>query len=287
MISHDPVYDPSIATTHPEEGFRMVRVRVPRALLGLIVPLLILVLWTTLVRRGVYSIAQLPPPVDVLRALRELADLHLLWPNIAASLERVGIGFGLGTAVALVIGLAVGSSRTIEGLLAPTLQAIRAVPSLAWVPLLVLWMGFGEGSKLTLIAIGAFFPIYTALVAGVRGIDRKLIEAGKAYGLGGLALVREVMLPAALPSLFTGLRLGMAQAWLFLVAAELIGASRGLGFLLIDAQNTGRADIIMLSIVLLALLGKFTDSILAVVERRLLRWQDTYRGVASAREGGN
>jgi len=287
MISHDPVYDPSIATTHPEEGFRMVRVRVPRALLGLIVPLLILVLWTTLVRRGVYSIAQLPPPVDVLRALRELADLHLLWPNIAASLERVGIGFGLGTAVALVIGLAVGSSRTIEGLLAPTLQAIRAVPSLAWVPLLVLWMGIGEGPKLTLIAIGAFFPIYTALVAGVRGIDRKLIEAGKAYGLGGLALVREVMLPAALPSLFTGLRLGMAQAWLFLVAAELIGASRGLGFLLIDAQNTGRADIIMLSIVLLALLGKFTDSILAVVERRLLRWEDTYRGVASAREGGN
>lgn len=287
MISHDPVYDPSIATTHPEEGFRMVRVRVPRALLGLIVPLLILVLWTTLVRRGVYSIAQLPPPVDVLRALRELADLHLLWPNIAASLERVGIGFGLGTAVALVIGLAVGSSRTIEGLLAPTLQAIRAVPSLAWVPLLVLWMGIGEGPKLTLIAIGAFFPIYTALVAGVRGIDRKLIEAGKAYGLGGLALVREVMLPAALPSLFTGLRLGMAQAWLFLVAAELIGASRGLGFLLIDAQNTGRADIIMLSIVLLALLGKFTDSILAVVERRLLRWEDTYRGVASTREGGN
>lgn len=250
----------------------------PRKLAALALPLAILLLWQVMVNLGVYSRSQLPAPLDVVAAFRELADYGQLWPNVAASLKRVAIGFGFGAAAAIVVGLAVGASKTVEAIVAPTLQAIRAVPSLAWVPLLVLWLGIGEGPKLTLIGIGAFFPIVTALVAGVRGIDRKLIEVGRAYGLSGLSLVREVMLPAALPSLFTGLRLGLAQSWLFLVAAELIGASRGLGFLLIDAQNTGRADIIVLSIVLLALIGKSTDWLLARLEKRTLRWADTFRG---------
>jgi sulfonate transport system permease protein len=247
-------------------------------LTGLVVPALLLALWQVIVNLGVYSRSQLPAPLDVVAALRELADIGLLWPNVSASLERVAVGFAVGGVVAILVGLVVGLSRQAEELLAPTLQAIRAVPSLAWVPLLILWLGIGEGPKLTLIAIGAFFPVYTALVAGIRQIDRKLIEVGRAYGLRGASLVREVLLPAALPSLLTGLRLGLAQAWLFLVAAELIAASAGLGFLLTDASNTGRADIIVLSIVLLALIGKGSDGLLALAERRLLRWTDTYAG---------
>ncbi|HYO30920.1 MAG TPA: ABC transporter permease [Thermomicrobiales bacterium] len=250
----------------------------PRRLTGLVVPALLLALWQVVVNLGVYSRSQLPAPLDVVAALRELADIGLLWPNVSASLERVAIGFAVGGLVATLIGLVVGLSRQAEALLAPTLQAIRAVPSLAGVPLLILWLGIGEGPKLTLIAIGAFFPVYTALVAGIRQIDRKLIEVGRAYGLRGASLVREVLLPAALPSLLTGLRLGLAQAWLFLVAAELIAASAGLGFLLTDASNTGRADIIVLSIVLLALIGKGSDGLLALAERWLLRWTDTYAG---------
>ena len=128
------------------------------------------------------------------------------------------------------------------------------------------------------MAIGAFFPVYTNLVAGIRGIDRKLIEVGRAYGLRTIEMIRHILLPAALPSLSTGLRIGLAQGWLFLVAAELIAASRGLGFLLIDSQNTGRSDIIVLSIVLLALLGKTSDWLLQRLERRLLRWQDAFKG---------
>ncbi len=251
-----------------------------RRLTGLIVPLLLLALWQAVVNLGLYSRGQLPAPLDVVAALRELADIGLLWPNIAASLERVAVGFAVGGLIATLIGLVVGLSRQAEALLNPTLQAIRAVPSLAWVPLLILWLGIGEGPKLTLIAIGAFFPIYTALVAGIRQIDRKLIEVGRAYGLRGWSLTREILVPAAFPALATGLRLGLAQAWLFLVAAELIAASRGLGFLLIDGQNSGRADIILLSITLLALLGKGTDWILARGEHRLLRWSDTFRGTA-------
>ena len=249
-----------------------------RPLRRLLVPVALLLLWQVVVERGVFSRGQLPAPLDVVAAGRELAANGLLVPNVLASVRRVLWGFALGGVIALALGLIVGVSRAAEEVLAPTLQALRAVPSLAWVPLLLLWLGIYEGPKVTLVAIGAFFPIYTNLVAGIRQIDRKLVEVGRAYGLRGWSLAWEVMLPASLPSLLTGMRLGLAQGWLFLVAAELIGASEGLGFLLIDSQNTGRADIIVLTIVLLALLGKISDALLQALERRLLRWTDTFRG---------
>jgi sulfonate transport system permease protein len=138
-------------------------------------------------------------------------------------------------------------------------------------------MGIGDQPKITLVAIGVFFPVFTAFVGGVQHIDRNLIEVGQAYGLRGPSLAWHILLPAAAPSLITGLRIGLAQGWLFLVAAELIGASRGLGFLLLDGQNTGRADIIVLAIILLALLGKATDVVLGLVERRALRWSNSWQ----------
>jgi sulfonate transport system permease protein len=249
-----------------------------KALRRLLLPSGLLLLWQGITALGIFERGQLPGPLDVLAACWEMASTNRLAPHILVSLSRVLTGFVIGSTLAIAIGLLVGLSRRFEEVLAPTLQAIRAIPSLAWVPLLVLWMGVDEGPKITLVAIGAFFPVYTNLVGGVRQIDRKLVEVGYAYGLRGPALVRQVMLPASLPSLLTGLRMGLAQSWLFLVAAELIAASRGLGFLLIDSQNTGRADIIVMSIVLLALLGKATDSLLQALEHRLLRWTDTFRG---------
>jgi sulfonate transport system permease protein len=244
----------------------------------LVVPVALLVLWQVVVEMGVYSRGQLAPPADVLAALRELMAADLLWPNVEASLRRVAWGFAVGSALAIVVGVAVGLSRTLEEMVGPTLQAIRAIPSLAWVPLLLLWMGFGEQPKIILVAIGAFFPAYATLVSGIRQIDRKLIEVGHAYGLRGLSLAKDVLLPASLPSLLTGLRLGLAQGWLFLVAAELLGASEGFGYLLIDSSNTGRVDITLLTIILLALFGKTSDWLLQLLERRLLRWADTYQG---------
>jgi sulfonate transport system permease protein len=253
------------------------RIPVPRGAIGLIVPLLLLGLWQWLVDREVYTRGQLPAPLDVWRAGEQLQQADLLWEHVQVSLVRVGWGFGIGAVIATALGLLVGLSRLADALLSPTIQAMRAIPSLAWVPLLILWMGIGEEPKLTLIAIGAFFPIFTALVGGIRQIDRRLIEVGYAYGLRGVRLARSIVLPAALPSLLTGLRIGLAQAWLFLVAAELMGAATGLGFLLTDGQNSGRADFILLSIVILALIGKFTDLLLQWSERWLLRWSDSYR----------
>jgi sulfonate transport system permease protein len=287
MVSMEPAIKrrtARVASAEPRSRLLPPRVRLPISGIGavrsLIVPLLILALWQLAVNREFYSRGQLPALLDVIAAGRELQDIGLLVPNVLASVERVSVGWGVGALVAIILGLAVGFSRPVESLLDPTLNAMRAVPSLAWVPLFVLWLGIGETPKLTLIALGTFFPVYTNLVSGIRQIDRKLIEVGYAYGLRGWSLMREILLPAAFPSLATGLRIGLAQAWLFLVAAELIAASRGLGFLLIDGQNSGRADIILLSILLLALLGKGTDWLLARGERRLLRWSDTFRGTA-------
>lgn len=240
--------------------------------LGLLLPLALLALWQWLSTNGTYSRSQLPTPASVLDAARELLDRGTLGGHIAITVQRVLIGFGIGAGLGLVVGSVVGLSRTASRLLSPTIQALRAVPSLAWVPLLVLWMGIHESPKITLVAIGAFFPVFTTVAAGFASTDRKLIEVGRAYGLRGTSLVTGVLLPAAAPTIFAGLRLGLAQAWLFVVAAELIASSKGLGFLLIDSQNTLRTDILLLSIVLLALLGKLSDLVLSTVEKRVLRW---------------
>lgn len=266
----------SIALRPASTGARAIRARIaaPTWIIGLIVPVLLLILWQWLVDREVYTRGQLPAPGDVWLAGNQLWQADLLLDHIQVSIGRVGQGFAWGAGIGILLGLAVGSSSLIDVLLSPTIHAFRAIPSLAWVPLLILWMGIGDQPKITLVAIGVFFPVFTALAGAIRHIDRKLVEVGQAYGLRGAALAWHILLPAATPSLITGLRIGLAQGWLFLVAAELIGTSRGLGFLLTDGQNTGRADLILLSIVLLALLGKGTDVLLSMVERRALRWSD-------------
>lgn len=240
---------------------------------GFVVPVFIIATWYFVTSSGIVPSYQLPGPLAVVDAGRELIERGELWLNIAISVQRIFIGFVFGATIALAVAAVVGLSRAGEILLAPTLVAIRAVPSLAWVPLLILWLKAGEESKITLIAIGAFFPVYTTVADALRHVNPQLVEAGRTFGLRGWSLFRTVQLPAVVPSVVSGLRLALAQAWLFLVAAELLGASMGLGFMLSDAQSTGRVDRILLAIVLLALLGTVTNAILVFVERAVLkRW---------------
>ncbi|MFV0373459.1 ABC transporter permease [Microbacterium sp.] len=240
---------------------------------GLLLPLAILAAWQAVTVTGIVPAYRLPTPGSVVAAAGELAANGQLANHIAISLQRVLVGFAVGSVIGLAIAAIVGLSRLGDVLLSPTLAALRAVPSLAWVPLLILWLQIGEESKVTLIAIGAFFPVYTTVAAALRHVDPHLIEAGRSFSLRGWSLLRTVQLPAVMPSVVSGLRLALAQSWLFLVAAELIASSMGLGFLLNDSQNSGRVDRILLAIVLLALLGTLTNALLALVEKYLLkRW---------------
>jgi sulfonate transport system permease protein len=242
------------------------------ALLGLLLPGGVLALWFYLSSNGSFSATQLPPPGEVLAAATSLIGKGTLWEHLLISLQRVGLGFLIGAILGITLGSLVGLNKWIAQLLMPTIGALRAIPSLAWVPLLLIWMGIYEEPKVTLIAIGAFFPVFTTVAAGLAAVDRNLIEVGRAYGLKGVSLVRKVLLPASAPTIFSGMRLGLAQAWLFLVAAELIASSKGLGFLLLDSQNTARTDILFMTIVILAILGKSSDGLIAVVEKRVLHW---------------
>ncbi|PSR13305.1 ABC transporter permease, partial [filamentous cyanobacterium CCP3] len=218
----------------------------------------------------------LPAPTKVLQTILDLTRSGDLFRHIGITLYRVAVGFALGTVVATVLGALTGYSRTAHAYLDPLLQALRNIPSIAWVPLFILWLGIYESSKISLIAVGVFFPLYLNLMSGVQGVDRKLVEVGQIYRLSQWQLVRRVFFPATLPAYLVGLRNGLGLGWMFVVAAELMGASQGLGYLLVDGQTTGRPAVIIASIVLFALLGKLTDSGLSALSQRLLHWQDSY-----------
>jgi len=242
-------------------------------LLGLLLPGILVAVWWSVTTFTDISAVILPSPEQVVLAGVELAENGLLSTYILISLQRVLLGFTIGASVGLALGALVGLSRVASQLLSPMLGALRAVPSLAWVPLLIIYLGIFEESKVTLIAIGAAFPVFTTVAGALRHVDPHLVEAGRAFGLGPGRLLTIVQLPAVVPSIVSGLRLALAQAWLFLVAAELIASSMGLGFLLTDSQYNGRVDRIFLAIILLAVLGKTSDALIGIGERALLkRW---------------
>ncbi|KWO48629.1 ABC transporter permease [Burkholderia sp. MSMB1459WGS] len=272
--AHPPASRPRTARRDPLRPWRIA---------GLALPFVALVLLEFVVRRGWLPDHLVPAPSEILDTLARMGATRLA-RHVGASTLRVAAGFAAGAGLALVVGAAMGLSRRIDALFEPTFQALRAIPSLAWVPVLLLWLGIDEAPKITLIAIGAFFPVHLAVVAGIRDVDRKLVELGAVYRLGPLALFRRILLPAALPQIVTGLRTGLSLAWMFMVAAELIAATRGLGFLLSDGRETGRPDLVFGAILLLALLGKLTDGAMRRVESRWLGWRDAFGG--ASREGG-
>ena len=244
-----------------------------RIALGAALPLALLGLWQLIIVLDVVPSYRLPSPSAVFLAGVDLQNRGLLGLHIAISTQRVLIGFLAGSLVGLIVASFVGLSRVGRYLVSPILGGIRAIPSLAWVPLLGLYLGINEDSKVTLIAIGAFFPVYTVVSHALRNTDPQLLEAGRAFGYRGVRLLGLVQLPSAIPSVVSGLRLALAQSWLFLVAGELLGASMGLGFLLTDSNNNGRIDRLFLTILLLGLLGIITDAIVGLLERFLLkRW---------------
>ncbi|QAU12379.1 ABC transporter permease [Halorubrum sp. BOL3-1] len=241
-----------------------------RWLLGLVVPTALVAVWHLLVATGVVAAYQLPAPLRVAETLYAMGASGELWGHVAITVQRVLLGAGLGIAVGTVLGTVTGLSETSNDLLDPLFQSLKNIPSLAWVPLFLLWFGIGETAKVLLIAVGAFFPVYLNLSTAVANVDEELLEVAEVYDLGRIESLRRVTFPAALPGLFVGIRGGVGLAWMFVVAAELIAASQGIGFLLSDGRTLARPDIVVGSILLFAFFGNLSDLAVKEVENRVV-----------------
>ncbi|MFC5532087.1 ABC transporter permease [Cohnella yongneupensis] len=248
------------------------------AALGAALPVTLLAVWQALGDLGYISTMLYPTPYTIAQAFVDLSASGELWMHLHISLTRAALGFALGGGLGLVLGIAVGLFRSTEKTLDPTVQMLRMVPSLALAPLFVLWFGIGEESKILLIAKGAFFPLYINTYLGIRSVDRKLFDVSRVLAFGRFKQIIRLVLPASLPHILLGVRLSLGVAWLGLVVAELMASTSGIGYMMSDARQFTKTPVVFVGIFVFAVVGKLTDSLVKLLERRWLRWQDTYRG---------
>jgi sulfonate transport system permease protein len=267
--------EPGAADEARIENGRRVR-RWLRPALGLVLPVGLAALWELAVRLGLSDGRLVPPPSVIFDTFADLARSGELLRHTIATVARVAAGFGLGVAAGTLLGAVAGHSALARRLVDPTLQALRAIPSIAWIPLFILWLGIFETSKVALIAVGVFFPVYLGVMGAIVAVDRKIVEVGRVFRLSGPAMIRRILLPAVLPAYVVSLRAGLGLGWMFVVAAEFMGAAEGLGYLLVDGQQLGKPAQIVAAIIAFAVLGKATDAILAAAAAPFLRWQDVF-----------
>ncbi|MFF9199360.1 ABC transporter permease [Streptomyces sp. NPDC014779] len=261
----------------PDRGPRRLP-RPPRWLRRAVGPVLLLVLWQVFSVTGVLSGEVLASPGTVARAGAELVRDGTLPHAMLVSLQRVAVGLLIGGAVGVSLALVSGLSRLGEDLVDASVQMLRTVPWVGLIPLFIIWLGIGEAPKVALIALGVAFHLYLNVYAGIRGVDAQLVEAGGSLGLGRWGLVRHVVLPGALPGAMTGLRYSLATAWLALVFGESVNADAGIGFLMNQAREFFRTDVIVVCLVVYALLGLLADALVRSLERLLLQWRPTFTG---------
>jgi sulfonate transport system permease protein len=263
-------------TASPQRTVTLSLGRPGLLLLSWLAPAALVIVWELLARAGWLSPQVLPAPSKVMATAVKLATKDTLLNDLGVSLLRAAAGFAIGGSVGFALGILVGFSRIAEAAIDRSVQMIRAIPFLAVLPLVIVWLGVGEAEKIFLVALGVTFPIYINTTLGIRQVDPKLIELGRVQGLGPLELIRRIVLPGALPSILTGVRYALATAWLALVVAETIGAQSGIGFLAMDAREFLRTDVIVLTIVIYALIGVVADAVARLLERRLLAWHPNY-----------
>lgn len=252
--------------------------RSKRLALGGLIPVLVLLVWQLASSLEWISPQLFPSPMVIFRSFFEIIVSGELLPHLGISVMRAMLDFIIGGGSGLIIGLLVGLFKRSEQLLDPSIQMLRTVPLLAITPLFILWFGFGELSKVLLISMGAFFPLYVNAFLGVRNVDAKLFDVARVLEFSRLHQVTKVILPGAMPNILLGVRLSLSTSWLCLVVAELMGADQGIGYLIQDARAYMRTEIVFVRIFIFATVGKLTDSIVRVLEAKLLKWQDSYRG---------
>jgi sulfonate transport system permease protein len=239
-------------------------------------PVVILVVWEILARSGFLPPAYAPAPSEIVHASVRLWQDGVLGPDLAISLQRAGIGLALGLSVGIVAGVLGGVLRSGEYLFNGLAQILNTVPLLAVLPLMIVWFGIDELTKVLLIAFGAGVPMYLNLFAAIRGVDQRLIEMARTTGAGVWRIVSRVVVPGALPGFLVGLRFSLAYSVLGLVAAETVNANEGLGFLITQAQTYLQTNKVFVGLVIYSILGLVADQFVRILERVLLRWRPSY-----------
>ncbi len=242
----------------------------------------VILLWWMTHQAGWTNAYLLPAPSAVIAALVDLAASGLLLKHTLVSLQRVLLGFGLSVALALPLAVLMSASRPARAVLDPLLEFVRQVPPLALIPLLILWLGIGETQKLGIIVLASFFPVFLGFRGGIAGVDPKLVEVGRVAGLSRREILTRIVLPSALPELVVGLRISLGYSWRALVGAELIASSAGLGYMIIDAENLARTDIVLAGILVIGTIGLFSDLILRLAIGRAFPWLSAHLEAARA-----
>lgn len=254
------------------------RVPLPRWLRRLAGPALVVAGWQLLGTLGQISPRVLATPSQVAQAAWELTKDGELSDNLLASLQRVALGLLIGVGLGVLLAVLAGLFRLGEELIDSTMQVVRALPVLGLLPLVIIWFGVGEEPKIALVAFAAACPVYINTYAGIRGVDNRLVEAGQVLGLNKLGLIRNVVLPGAVPGFLVGLRFALTSAWLVIIIAEQLNATSGIGYLMNQAQAWYRTDIIVLGLLIYGLLGLLADALVRLLERRLLVWRRGFNG---------
>nr|WP_260399086.1 ABC transporter permease [Peribacillus simplex] len=247
------------------------------ALRGSFLPVVVLIAWQSLGSVGILPAQLFSSPLLIVTTFIDLVQSGEMGMHLQISLTRALLGFALGGFLGLLLGVIVGMQKKSEEYLNPSIQMLRTVPLLAITPLFIMWFGFGELSKVLLIALGAFFPLYLQTFLGLRNVDKKLYDVARILEFSRLEQITKLMIPSALPNILLGIRLALSAAWMCLVVAELLGADRGVGFMIQDARSFMQTDVVFVGIIIFALAGKISDSFVRLLENHLLKWQDSFK----------
>ena len=251
------------------------RLQLHKKALGLIVPLLLLAAWQVVTQKEIFSSLLLIPPEIVIQSFRDLIGNGELLNHLLVSFARVFAGFFLGSIAGILLGSALGLSKTVEEFVGPTFHAVRQVPLYAWFPMLILWFGIGEQSKVFFIAVAPFYIMALYTLEGIRAVPKEYLEVAKIFGYGKAGMLRKFVIPSALPSIATGLRISLSFAWMAVIGAEILAASSGIGYMMNWGRQIFQIDIVFVGIITVGIIGFLMDYLAGQLEGYFLRWRSS------------
>lgn len=238
---------------------------------------ILLIIWELVVLSGRYEPSLLPSPLTVLKAMKELIVSGVLFIHIKVSLLRFFAGYSIAVIMAIILGLVLGWFEKIWNVFDPIVQVLRPISPIAWFPFIVLWLGIGDMPAIAIIFIAAFFPVLLSTVSAVKKVDKTYLKVAKNFGIKQPFVLTKIVFPAAFPNIVTGLHIALGSAWIFLVAGEMVGAQSGLGYLIIDARNSLRTDLLLSGIIVIGILGLLLDKLITIFEK----WVGKTWGISS------